>query len=54
MSEYQKLVKVTFEFYYESEGDESESDLEQRIRNDVNTGTFNGSDCAEIIIEDAY
>ena len=54
MSEFIKIATITFELVYESEDGESEFDLKKRIYRDIDSLDFNGNECDDLTIEDAY
>ena len=54
MSEFTKIATITFELVYESEEGESEFDFKKRIYRDIDSLDFNGNECDDLTIEDAY
>ena len=54
MSEFTKMVTISFEFVYESEEGESEFEFEKRIYRDVDTLELKGNERDDLTIEDAY
>ena len=54
MSEFTKMVTITFEFVYESEKGESEKDFVKRIYSDIDTLELKGNERDDLTIEDAY